>query len=171
MAILEIVEFPNPVLKEEARDLEGINDEILKLIDDMAETMYHAPGVGLAANQIGLAKRLLVADISKQDEPKNLITLVNPRIIEMDEDTETMEEGCLSVPDFTAEVKRALKIKVQAKNLKGENILVTAEGFMARVLQHEIDHLNGKLFIDHIGRMKRSRYVKQRKKALEAEKK
>jgi peptide deformylase len=171
MAQLRIREFPDPVLKEKARPLEGVTAAIEKLVRDMADTMYQAPGVGLAANQVGVARQVLVADVSSAEEARNTIVLVNPKIIEMSDETETGEEGCLSVPDFRAEVERAVRVVVLAKNLKGEDIQLTAEGFFARVLQHEIDHLHGTLYIDHIGKLKRQRYVRQRKKALAASKK
>lgn len=168
MAVIEIVEFPHPVLKEIARPVEAMNPELMKFIEDMAETMYNAPGVGLAANQVGLARQIAVVDVSNAEEPKNTLVLVNPRIIEWSEQTEAEEEGCLSVPELRSEVKRALMITVLAKNLQGDEIKLRAEGFLARVLQHEIDHLNGTLFIDRIGKFKRQRYVRQRKKALAA---
>ena len=171
MALLRILEFPDPVLKEKAKPLDGINPAIEKLIRDMAETMYQAPGVGLAANQVGVPRQVLVADVSSAEEARNTIVLVNPKIIERSDETETAEEGCLSVPDFRAEVERAVRIVVLAKDLQGEDLEVTAEGFFARVLQHEIDHLCGTLYIDHIGKLKRQRYVRQRKKALAADNK
>ncbi len=171
MAILDIVTFPDPVLSQEAEDVKDINSELEKLILDMAETMYHAPGVGLAANQVGIPRKVAVADISENDEDKNTIVIVNPRIVSMGEDTDSMEEGCLSVPDYQAEVERAFRITVTGKDLKGEEVELEAKGFLARVLQHEIDHLYGNLFIDRIGKLKRDRYVRQRKKALQKENK
>ncbi|HUT53981.1 MAG TPA: peptide deformylase [bacterium] len=170
MALLRILEFPDPVLKEKARPLDGINPAIEKLIRDMTDTMYQAPGVGLAANQVGALKQVLVADVSSAEEARNTIVIVNPRIIELSDETETAEEGCLSVPEFRAEVERAVRIVVLGKDLQGEEVEITAEGFFARVLQHEIDHLHGTLYIDHIGKLKRQRYVRQRKKALAANK-
>ena len=166
MGLLKIFEFPDPVLKETAQDVTDFNEQLEKLVQDMTDTMYHAPGVGLAANQVGVTKRVLVADITTKEEALNTLVLINPTIVEFGDETEKMEEGCLSVPDFTSEVERCLKVKVHAKNLKGEDIEVVAEGFLARVFQHEIDHLNGTLYIDRISRLKRNRYVKQRKKAL-----
>lgn len=168
MARLRILEFPDPILKQKAQPLDGINAAIEKLIRDMTDTMYQAPGVGLAANQVGVAKQVLVADVSSQEEARNTIVIVNPKIIELGDETETMEEGCLSVPEFRAEVERALRVVVAGKNLAGEDIEITAEGFLARVLQHEIDHLSGTLYIDRIGKLKRQRYVRLRKKALAA---
>jgi len=167
MAILDIVTFPDPVLSQEAEEVKDINSELEKLIRDMADTMYQAPGVGLAANQVGIPRKVAVADVSESDEEKNTIVIVNPRIVSMSEETDSMEEGCLSVPDFQAEVERALRITVVGKDLKGEEVELEAKGFLARVLQHEIDHLYGNLFIDRIGKLKRDRYVRQRRKALQ----
>ncbi len=166
MGLLEIVTFPDPVLKEIAQEVKEMNDQLEKLIQDMTDTMYHAPGVGLAANQVGVTKQILVADITTKEEAINTLVLINPTIIELSDETEKMEEGCLSVPDFTSEVERGLMVKVLAKDLSGEDVEVEAEGFLARVLQHEIDHLNGTLYIDRISRLKRNRYIKQRKKEL-----
>ncbi len=171
MSLLDIVKFPEPVLAQEAEDVKDLNAEVEKLIRDMAETMYHAPGVGLAANQVGIPRKVAVVDVSESEETKNTLVIVNPRIVDISEDTDRMEEGCLSVPDFQAEVERALQVTVTGRNLKGEKVEFKAEGFLARVLQHEIDHLYGKLFIDRIGKLKRDRYVKQRKKEIAKENK
>ena len=170
MAILEIIQFPHPVLKEKAQPVAGLNPELRRLIEDMIETMYHAPGVGLAANQVAAPKSIIVVDVSTEEEPRNTLVIVNPRIVAMSEECGKGEEKCLSVPDYRAEVERAVKISVLGKDLKGEVLKLDAEGFLARVLQHEIDHLNGTLFIDRIGKLKRQRYVRQRKKALAEEK-
>ncbi len=166
MSVRDIIEFPDPLLKKNARDVKSLNQEVKKLIEDMTDTMYHAPGIGLAANQIGEMQKIAVADVSSKDEPKKTIVIVNPRIVDMSEETETMEEGCLSVPEFSSEVERALWITVAGKNMKGEDIEFTARDLLARVLQHEIDHLNGVLYIDRIGKLKRYQYVRQRKKTL-----
>ena len=171
MAVLEIVQFPHPVLKEKSETVEGINQAIEKLVKNMADTMYNAPGSGLAANQVGVNKQIMVVDVSSAEEEKNTIVIINPRIVSMSDETEIMEEGCLSVPDFRAEVERAVTVTVLGKDLEGEDVEVEAEGFFSRVLQHEIDHLNGVLYIDRIGKLKRQRYVRQRKKALAALKK
>ncbi len=165
MAILEIVTVPHPVLKQEAEEVHDINSEIENLVRDMTETMYHAPGVGLAANQVGVAKKIAVVDVSESEDEKETIVLINPCIVKMD-GKEKDDEGCLSVPELRAEVERAYAVTVMAKDLKGEEIEIEAEGYMARVLQHEIDHLLGTLFIDHIGRLKRSLYLKKLKKSL-----
>jgi len=170
LAKLDIVTFPDPVLKAPCSKIEGVNEELLRLAEDMVETMYQAPGVGLAANQVGVSRQLIVIDASSPQEPVQTVVLVNPRIIALSDEKETDEEGCLSVPDMKAEVERAVRVTVLAKNLKGEDLKIEAQGFLARVLQHEIDHLNATLIIDRIGRLKRERYVKQRKQALAGKK-
>jgi peptide deformylase len=146
MAVLEIVKVPNPILRKVTEKVKGYNQELLRLVDDMAETMYSAPGVGLAANQVGILKQVAVVDTSPPEEPKNLLVLINPEIIES-EGLEEFEEGCLSVPEFKQVVGRPGKIKVRAKNLKGEQIEINAEGLLARAIQHELDHLNGRLIL------------------------
>jgi len=166
VAKLDIVTFPDPILKAPCMPIEGVNEELLRLVEDMTETMYQAPGVGLAANQVGVSKQMVVIDASSPQEPVSTVVLVNPRIISFSEEKEKDEEGCLSVPDLKAEVERAVRVTVLAKNLKGEDIKIEAQGFLARVLQHEIDHLNATLIIDRIGKLKRERYVKLRKQAL-----
>jgi peptide deformylase len=168
MAILEILQFPHPVLKEPARAVEGMNAEVEKLVRDMIETMFHAPGSGLAANQVGVARQVLVADVSKPEEEPRAIVLVNPRIVALSEEKVTANEGCLSVPDFSAELERAARVTVAYKGPGGEELEIEAEGWLARVLQHEIDHLNGILYIDRLGRLKRQGYIRKRKKALNA---
>lgn len=163
MSLLEIVTFPHPALKTKAGEVKSVYPDLEKLVQDLAETMYHAPGIGLAANQVGVLQQVAVVDVSGPEEAKNLVVLVNPRIVAA-EDSEALEEGCLSVPGFRAEVKRAARLTVRAKNLKGEDIEIHAEGLFARALQHEIDHLQGKLFLDRIGRLKRSQIIREIKK-------
>ncbi len=164
MALLEIVTVPDPVLKQEAEELRDFNPEIERVVKDMAETMYHAPGIGLAANQVGLLKQIAVVDVSPPEEEKKLIVLVNPRIISM-EGEDIAEEGCLSVPDINVEIKRASRIKVIAKNLRGEDIELSAEGLLARAIQHELDHLQGTVILDKASILKRRRYLNNLKKS------
>ena len=154
MAVLEICTFPDKVLLEEAEPISSIDREIAKLADDMAETMYNAPGIGLAANQVGVPRKLIVVDTSRRDLDSQLIVIVNPEMVS-GEGLITMEEGCLSVPDYQAEVTRYQKVKVRGLDLQGKSMELDAEGLLAVVLQHEIDHVNGKLFIDHLSRLKR----------------
>jgi peptide deformylase len=168
MALSPIVTFPNQVLKQKAAPVTSFDAELEILIQDMAETMYAAPGVGLAAPQIGIPLQLAVIDISPKDGERDLIVLANPKIVK-GEGEEIDEEGCLSVVDYCSKVKRFEKIWVEAQNIKGEPLSFEDEGFLARVIQHEIDHLNGMLFLDRISTLKRSLYTKKRKKQLRQE--
>jgi len=159
MAILEIKEYGEPDLREKALPVKEITPEILNLIKDMAETMYTASGVGLAASQVGVLKRIILVD-GEEDE---LIVLINPVIIKSEGEV-VEEEGCLSVPDIYSQVKRSSKVTIKALNDNGDLIEITKEGLTARALQHEIDHLDGILFIDRIGRMERQILLNKLKK-------
>jgi peptide deformylase len=159
MAILEIKEYGDPVLREKALPVEEVTPEILNLIKDMTETMYTASGLGLAASQVGVPKRIILVD----GEEDGLIVLINPMIIKSEGEI-VAEEGCLSVPDLYSQVKRALKVTVKALNQNGDPIEITKEDLTARALQHEIDHLDGILFIDRIGRMERQMLLNKLKK-------
>jgi peptide deformylase len=163
MAVLEIFHYPNPILSKKSLPVHTIDATIRQLAKDMAETMYAAPGVGLAAPQIGHSLRLAVIDITPADQPKNLQVLINPEIVNAEGEC-TWEEGCLSVPDCSEEVKRKKKITVRYQNLEGETLEVVGEGLLAIALQHEIDHLDGILFIDHLSRLKRSLLKKKLRK-------
>ena len=167
MAVREIKKYPEKVLREKTRPVSEVDSELQALIDDMIETMYAAPGIGLAANQIGVSKQLAVIDIGARDEHSSLIVLINPEII-CSEGEASSEEGCLSIPEYTTMVKRAEKVTVKCLDRKGEKIEIVAEGLLARALQHEIDHLNGLLLIDRIGRIKKEFFRKRfkREKAL-----
>ncbi|MCE5393137.1 MAG: peptide deformylase [Acidithiobacillus sp.] len=151
MALLQIVEYPDPRLKNLAQPVSRIDREIQKLADDMAETMYDAPGIGLAAPQVAAAHRVIVVDIS--ENRNELLTLVNPEIIASSGEEE-MKEGCLSVPGVLETVRRAERVKVRAQDLLGRTLELEADGLLAVCLQHEIDHLNGILFVDHLSRLK-----------------
>lgn len=168
MALLEILTYPNPVLRKKTTRVTAFNDELKALVHDMAETMYDAPGIGLAAPQVGRSIRLVIMDLSDKDEPRQLLVLANPEISE-GEGEELAEEGCLSLPDLTAKVKRFTHIKVKAQNIDGEPIEFEAEEWFARVVQHEVDHINGTLFLDKISVLKRAMYKKKRKKELAEE--
>jgi len=152
MAKLTILEFPDPRLRTRAIPVETVDDELNTLIDDMFETMYAAPGIGLAATQVDVHKRLLVVDVSSDNSEPN--ALINPEILELDGEIMT-EEGCLSVPGYYEEVKRAEHIRVRFLDRKGEEAELEAEGLLAVCIQHEIDHLDGKLFVDYISEAKR----------------
>ena len=165
MAILEILKYPDPRLSKIARPVEKINDDIVQLINDMLETMYAAPGVGLAANQVGALYRIVVLDVDHENPQKKVYKLINPTIVRSEGEI-LWEEGCLSVVDFTAEVRRAARVEVAALDDHGKETKIEAEGLLAVALQHEIDHLDGKLFIDRISRLKRDLYTRKRKKML-----
>ena len=165
MTILDICTYPEKILRRPAKSITKIDEEIVQLAEHMAETMYNAPGIGLAATQVGVQKRLLVADISPRTPESDLIVLTNPEIVAAEGEL-TIEEGCLSVPDYQAEVKRYEKITVRGLDLRGEEVEIEAEGLLAIVLQHEIDHLNGILIIDRISRLKRQLIKRKLRKHL-----
>ena len=169
MARREILKYPNPVLRKKAIKVTEFDETLQTLIGDMAETMYDAPGVGLAAQQIGVSLQLLVMDVTAKDEEPELIVLTNPEISER-EGSDIDEEGCLSVIELTANVKRFTKIRVKAQDAQGNPLDFIAEEWFARVIQHEVDHLNGTLFIDHLSSLKRALYKKKRRKQLAEEK-
>ncbi len=164
MALLEILEYPHPILSSKAEPVAVVDDEIRKLADDMAETMYDAPGVGLAANQVGVLKRIFVIDVAGEDEPSQLMTFINPEILELT-GTQTWNEGCLSFPGAVADIQRAEHVKVRALNSKGEPFELAADGLLAVAIQHENDHLNGVLMIDKVGPIKRRKIAAQVREA------
>ena len=161
MAILTILEFPDERLRQKAKPVETVDDGIRKLIDDMFETMYAAPGIGLAATQVNVQRRLLVLDIS--EEKNQPLALINPELLTR-EGQEESDEGCLSVPGVFEKVKRAEKIRVRALNRDGESFEMDADGLLAVCIQHEIDHLEGKLFVDYLSPLKRQLARKKVKK-------
>jgi len=167
MALLEIKKYPEKILKERSVPIETLNDDIQRLIDDMVETMYAARGVGLAANQVGVPKRLCVIDTSIREEKNPLIVLINPAIIGK-EGAEEAEEGCLSIPGYIPTIKRSAKVFARGLNREGKSIEIEATGLLARALQHEIDHLDGLLIIDRISPIKRQFFKKRYKKSLKA---
>jgi peptide deformylase len=161
MAILEILRYPDPRLREPAKPVERVDDELGALIDDMFETMYKAPGIGLAATQVNVQQRVLIIDISKnRDQP---MVFINPVIVEKVGAEET-DEGCLSVPGIYERVQRAERIKVRALDAQGEAFELEADGLLAVCIQHEIDHLDGKLFVDYLSQLKRQRIRKKLEK-------
>ncbi len=163
MAILNILRFPDPRLRLVAKPVQTVDSSIHRLLDDMLETMYAAPGIGLAATQVNVHKRVLVADVSS--EQNNPVFLINPEIITA-EGEEEMEEGCLSVPDIHEVVKRAERIRVRYLDRDGKSVEMEADGLLAVCIQHEIDHLNGKLFVDYLSPLKRNRIRKKLEKQL-----
>ena len=160
MAVLPIVKYGEAVLREPTKPVGDIDAALQKLIDDMVDTMYAAPGVGLAANQVGVSKRVAVIDLTVGKKPGNLHIFINPEIMEL-EGQITEEEGCLSIPDFAEVVTRPERVKVRYTDRNGQQREIRGEGLMARALCHEIDHLNGNLFIDHLRGFKKERIMKK----------
>ncbi len=166
---MKIFTYPESVLLSKSEVVENIDEDIQKLIDRMGATMYAAPGIGLAANQVGDLKRILVYDLSPQDKGRNLSVLINPEIVQSEGKIE-YDEACLSVVDFSSEVTRPVYVKVRGVDRDGNPVEIEAEDLLAVCLQHEIDHLNGVLFIDHVSSLKRAMYKKKLKKMLNKEK-
>jgi peptide deformylase len=165
MAIREILVVPDPRLKLVSEPVAAVDDELRALMDDMLETMYDAPGIGLAAIQIGVAKRVIVMDLGRDEADRQPRYFVNPEILWRSEELAPYEEGCLSVPEIYEEVERPDKVKLRYLNYQGEQIEEDAEGVFAVCIQHEMDHLEGVLFLDHLSRLKRTRAVQKVKKA------
>ena len=165
MAILKILTYPHPVLRQKAEPVTAFDDELKQLVADMGDTMFDAPGVGLAANQIGIPRQIVVIDDSTP-ERKAVMALINP-VISEGQGTVAGEEGCLSVREYTAKVQRFHKIHVRALDVEGRPLEFDAEDRRARIIQHEVDHLSGTLFIDRLSTLKRSLYKKKLKKILE----
>ncbi|MBT8122891.1 MAG: peptide deformylase [Gammaproteobacteria bacterium] len=161
MTTLNILHFPDPRLREIAQPVEHVDDGVRQIIDDMFETMYAAPGIGLAATQVNVAKRIIVIDVSEEkDQP---LCLINPEILDL-EGIEEMEEGCLSVPGVYERVQRADRVRVSALDRAGQKVEIQADGLLAVCIQHEIDHLDGKLFVDYLSQLKRTRIRKKLEK-------
>ena len=165
MTIKPLIILPDPILRQVSKPIETMDGEVKKLADDMLETMYDAPGIGLAAIQIGVARRMLVLDVSKDGEDKQPLVFINPEIVSSTDARSVYEEGCLSIPDYYAEVERPAGITVKHLDRDGKEQLTEADGLLATCLQHEIDHLNGVLFIDHISKLKREMVIRKFTKA------
>jgi peptide deformylase len=169
MAIREILTVPDPKLKLVSKPVDGVDDALRALMDDMLETMYDAPGIGLAAIQIGEPVRVIVMDLARgEEEPRQPRYFVNPEILWSSEETAPYEEGCLSVPEIFDEVERPARVRLRYLDYQGQTVEEEAEGVYAVCIQHEMDHLNGVLFIDHLSRLKRQRAVLKVKKASKA---
>ena len=170
MTLKKILTEPNEILREKSKIVDKVDDDLQKLMDDMLETMYAAPGIGLAAIQVGVPKRVIVLDIASKDEPRNPMCFVNPEIIEKSNTNSIYEEGCLSVPGQFAEIERPNKCYIKYLDYYGKPKEIKAEGMLATCIQHEIDHLEGILFIDYLSKLKKSMIIKKlskQKKAIE----
>ncbi|MBW2324741.1 MAG: peptide deformylase [Deltaproteobacteria bacterium] len=165
MPTLRILTYPDPFLKKEAGPIETVDEQIVTLANDMLETMYNAPGVGLAAPQVGEDKRLVVIDVNQKEGGQDPLVLINPEVVDSDGEV-VYEEGCLSVPDCLADIKRAERVRVRGLDLEGNPVDIEADDLLAIALQHEIDHLNGVLIIDRISPLKRELYRRKVRKAL-----
>ncbi len=166
--VREIVLMGDPVLRTPGEEVEVFDEELQDLVRDMFETMYHAEGVGLAAPQIGLSKRVLVVDLRKEEQPEARVALVNPRLVWSSPETEKEYEGCLSIPGLEELVERPSSVRIEGRDPKGNEVVVEADEYFARALQHEIDHLDGVLFLDRVSALKRRMLLKKWKK-LQAE--
>lgn len=164
MAIQPLVLLPDPILREVSKPLERVDDDVRRFADDMLETMYDAPGIGLAAIQVGQPLRMLTLDVSKEDDDNNPIVMINPEIVEMAGEATVYEEGCLSIPDYYADVERPGAVVVTYLDRDGKQQTLNADGLLSTCIQHEIDHLNGVLFIDHISKLKREMVIRKFKK-------
>ncbi|PTM60156.1 peptide deformylase [Phreatobacter oligotrophus] len=169
MALREIIVIPDPRLKLVSEPIATVDSEVRKLADDMLETMYAAPGIGLAAIQIAVPRRVVTIDLARKDEPKQPVVLINPEIIWRSDELSIYEEGCLSIPEYYEEVERPAKCRIRYQDLDGKAQELDCEGLMATCVQHEIDHLNGVLFIDYLSRLKRERVMKKFAKAARRE--
>ena len=170
MALRQILTEPDKILREKSLKVNQVDEDLQKLMDDMLETMYAAPGIGLAAIQVGIPKRVIVLDITPKDEPRNPMFFINPEIIEKSENNSTYEEGCLSVPGQFAEIDRPDKCHIKYLDYHGQSKEIKAEGMLATCIQHEMDHLEGILFIDYLSKLKKSMIVKKlskQKKTIE----
>ena len=165
MAKREILVLPDPRLRAVADPIPEVSDEIRQLAADMLETMYAAPGIGLAATQLGEMKRMVVMDLSKEGDPKEPIVMINPEIKKYSEETVTSEEGCLSIPEIYYDVERPAEITVEYTDLKGDRVTKDAKDRLSVCIQHELDHLDGVLYIDYLSRLKRDRVLKKFQKA------
>ena len=165
MAVRPIITLPDAMLRKTSAAVGTVDDGIRRILDDMIETMYDAPGIGLAGVQVGVMERLIVLDTARKDEPPQPLFLVNPEILETSQERMVYEEGCLSIPDIYEDVERPERVRVRFRDRNGAECEMEADGLLAIAIQHEIDHLNGVLFVDHISRLKRERIVKKFTKA------
>jgi peptide deformylase len=165
MALRDILVLPDKRLRLVSEPVKKFDRDIRQLVDDMFETMYEAPGIGLAAIQVGVPRRIITMDLSKDEDPQEPRVFINPELLWTSDETATYEEGCLSIPEYYEEVTRPAQVRVAYLDLEGKEQMLEANGLLATCLQHEIDHLNGVLFIDHISKLKRDRVIKKYAKA------
>ncbi|HYD32284.1 MAG TPA: peptide deformylase [Azospirillaceae bacterium] len=165
MALLPILVAPDPCLKQKAKPVERVDDRIVRLMDDMLETMYVAPGIGLAAPQVGVLERVIVIDLSDKNEPRQPLRMVNPEILWASEEEAVYNEGCLSLPEHYADVARPARVRVRYLDVRNEIREIEADGLLATCIQHEIDHLQGTLFVDHISSLKRNMILRKLQKS------
>lgn len=161
MTVLKILKEPDPILRNKSKEVDEVDNQVRLLMDNMLETMYQAPGIGLAAPQVGILKRVIVIDLSKDDEKKNPIFIVNPKIIWKSEERSSREEGCLSLPGYFAEVTRPSKCKLEFLDYHGKKKELEADDLMATCIQHEVDHCDGILFIDYLSKLKKDMIIKK----------
>jgi len=169
MTIRPLIILPDTKLRLVSKPIEAVTEEVRRLADDMLETMYDAPGVGLAAIQVGVSVRMVTMDVSKSETEPQPMVLINPEVLDSSDETSVYEEGCLSIPEYYEEVERPARVRFRYTNLQGETIVQEADGLMATCVQHEIDHLNGVLFIDYLSKLKRDRVMTKFKKAAKRE--
>jgi peptide deformylase len=166
MAKRPIIKLPDPILRTQSSAVEQVDDDMRRLIDDMLETMYEAPGIGLAAIQVAVPKRLLVLDVTDKDEERNPIAMINPEILRLGDESRIYEEGCLSIPDVLVDIERPSTVTVRYIDREGKQQELNADGLLATAIQHEMDHLDGKLIIDFLSRLKRDMVVRRFKKQV-----
>ena len=169
MAILPIIKAPDPILRKKCKKVEWVTSEIKQLMDDMLATMYEAPGVGLAAPQVSILKRIIVIDVAKQDEKPNPLKIINPEIIEASEELATYDEGCLSFPTHYVQIGRSARVRVRYLDSENKQREIEAEGILSTCIQHEMDHLDGVLFVDHISFLKKNIILRKMKKQKKTE--
>jgi peptide deformylase len=168
MSKLEIITLPDPVLRKVSMPVERVDEDLRRLADDMLETMYDAPGIGLAAPQVGVSRRLVVLDVSEKDGEKNPLVMINPQIVRLGDERRVYEEGCLSIPDVKVEIERPATLTVRYLDREGSAQELSAEGLLATAIQHEVDHLEGRLIIDFLSRLKRDIIVRRFRKQTRA---
>ncbi len=165
MEFLEIIKLPDPVLRKKSAAVKQVDDDLRRLLDAMLETMYEAPGIGLAGIQVGVPKRIITIDVTRDEGPREPLYLINPEILTLSDDRVTFEEGCLSIPDYFAEIERPASARVRYVDYEGKQQEMQTDGMLATVIQHEIDHLNGVLFVDYLSMLKRDLVIRKFAKA------